>query len=351
LIKELHTALRRATEWILNYGDLDGDGLIEYQRRNPKGLFNQGWKDSGDAIRHKDGTIAEPPIALIEVQGYAMRALAVASEMFARLGDHELAAAAKDKSERLRSLIDERFWERAGAFYGLALDREKNLCRVDSSNPGHLLFAEAISTERAHQICERMLQGGLFSGWGIRTLSSREHCYNPMSYHCGSVWPHDNALIGYGMALYGFHREAAKVFHSLYEAALQFRDYRLPELFCGFTRLPNGEPVHYPVSCSPQAWAAGAPFLLLTGLLGITPNATAGELAIVNPHLPTFLNKLRVENLRVGDSRITLDFKREGERTHCNVVDLQGEQLKISILFPSAAHGHDSSIRQTDRFR
>ncbi|HEX3571607.1 MAG TPA: glycogen debranching N-terminal domain-containing protein [Acidobacteriaceae bacterium] len=333
LLVELHGALKGATEWILNYGDLDGDGLIEYQRRNPKGLFNQGWKDSGDAIRHKDGSIAEPPIALVEVQGYAVRALADAAEMLASLGDHELAAAAKEKSEQLRRLIDERFWDEDRVFYGLALDREKNLCRVDSSNPGHLLFAQAIDAKRARQVSDRVLEAGLFSGWGIRTLSSEEQSYNPMSYHCGSVWPHDNALIGYGMALYGLHREACNVFHSLYDAALQFRDYRLPELFCGFTRQQKGEPVHYPVSCSPQAWAAGAPFLLLTGLLGITPNAAAGELAIIDPHLPPFLRKLRIENLRVGASRITLDFQRQGDRTHCNVVDVQGEQLKISILF------------------
>ena len=336
LLTDLHGPLKRATEWILNYGDLDGDGLIEYQRRSPKGLFNQGWKDSGDAILHKDGSIAQPPIALVEVQGYAMRALAVAGEMLTALRDHELAAMAKTRSEELRRLIDEHFWEEGPAFYGLALDRDKNLCRVDSSNPGHLLFAQAIGTERARQVCDRMLHTGLFSGWGIRTLSSEEQCYNPMSYHCGSVWPHDNALIGYGMSLYGFHREAARVLHSLYDAALQFRDYRLPELFCGFTRQQKGEPVHYPVSCSPQAWAAGAPFLLLKGLLGITPNAAAGELAIVDPHLPPFIGKLRIENMRVGASRVTLDFKRDRDRTHCNLVDMQGDELKVNILFRSA---------------
>ena len=334
LLVELHSSLRGATEWILHYGDLDGDGLIEYERRNPKGLFNQGWKDSGDAIRHSNGSIAQPPIALIEVQGYAVRALAVAAEMLAGLEDHELASVAKEKSQQLRRLIDERFWEEDRGFYGLALDRDKKLCRVDSSNPGHLLFAEAISAERARQVSERMLQDNLFSGWGIRTLAEDEQSYNPMSYHCGSVWPHDNALIGYGMALYGFYREAATVLHSLYDAGLHFRDFRLPELFCGFVRPPKGEPVHYPVSCSPQAWAAGAPFLLLTGLLGITPNAAERELAIVDPHLPPFLSTLRIENLRVGASRVTLDFNRDGERTHCNVVDVKGEQLKISILFP-----------------
>ena len=337
LLKQLHAALRSATEWILKYGDLDGDGLIEYQRRNPKGLFNQGWKDSGDANRHADGTIAQPPIALVEVQGYAVRALADAAEILSALHDDELSALAAKRSDELRTLIEEHFWLEDRSYYAMALDREKKPLRVDGSNPGHLLFAEAISAQRACQVANRILGPGLFSGWGIRTLSCEEKSFNPMSYHCGSVWPHDNALIGYGMALYGLHRDASTVLHSLYNSALHFRDYRLPELFCGFQHLQKGQPVHYPVSCSPQAWAAGAPFLLLTGLLGITPNASADELAIADPHLPPFLNELRVENLRVGASRVTLDFKREGERTHCNVVDLKGKQLKISIQFRAEA--------------
>lgn len=344
LLVQLHGALRHATQWILTYGDLDGDGLIEYQRRNPKGLFNQGWKDSGDANRHRDGSIAQPPIALVEVQGYAVRALAGAAELLAAVHDKELAALAAKKSEELRGLIEERFWQQDDAYYAMALDREKAPLRVDASNPGHLLFAEAIGSERARQVAERVLKPGLFSGWGIRTLSCDEQSFNPMSYHCGSVWPHDTALIGYGMALYGLHREASVVFQSLYDAALHFREYRLPELFCGFARQPKGEPVHYPVSCSPQAWAAGTPFLLLTGLLGITPNAPMGELAIVDPHLPTFLNELRIENLRVGASRVTLEFKREGQRTHCNVIDLKGKQLKISILFRAENRDNDVTL-------
>jgi glycogen debranching enzyme len=153
-----------------------------------------------------------------------------------------------------------------------------------------------------------------------------------MSYHCGSVWPHDNSIIGYGMTLYGLHQEASIIFQALYEAALHFRDYRLPELFCGIARQVRSEPVHYPISCSPQAWASGSPFLLLTGLLGLRPNARAAELGIIDPHLPVFLNSLRIENLRIGTSRVTLDFKREGERTHCNVIDVRGDALKISIV-------------------
>ncbi len=334
LLQELKASLKAATNWILDYGDLDGDGLIEYCRRNPKGLFNQGWKDSGDANRHSNGSIAQPPIALIEVQGYAVRALAGMSELLELLDEQELGAQAKKRSDELRLLIEQRFWLEDRAYYAMALDREKSPLRVDSSNPGHLLFSCAISDQRARQVTERLLDKGLFCGWGIRTLSGVESSFNPMSYHCGSVWPHDNAIIGYGMARYGLHRQASIVFQALYDTALQFREYRLPELFCGIERQFKSEPVHYPVSCSPQAWAAGAPFLLLTGLLGLRPDAARRELAIVDPHLPSFLQTFRIENLRIGDSQVALDFKRDGERTHCNVVDVKGTQLKVSVVFP-----------------
>ncbi len=337
LLRELHRPLVAATNWILRYGDLDGDGLIEYCRRNPKGLFNQGWKDSGDANRHSDGRIAQPPIALVEVQGYAVRALAGASELLALLNETELAAQATKRSGELQNLIEERFWLEDRAFYAMALDRDKMPLRVDGSNPGHLLFSSAISAQRARQVTECALEKGLFSGWGIRTLSCKERAFNPMSYHCGSVWPHDNAIIGYGMARYGFHRQASIVFQALYDTALHFREYRLPELLCGIERQWKSDPVHYPVSCSPQAWAAGAPFLLLTGLLGLQPNADRGELAIVDPHLPAFLTTIRIENLRIGSSRIALNFQREGERTHCNVADVKGEDIKVSIVIPRAS--------------
>lgn len=339
LIQELKDALIAATNWILNYGDLDNDCLLEYCRRNPKGLFNQGWKDSGDAIRHRDGRIADPPIALVEVQGYAVRALGGAAELFDLLGEPELARLAHQRSRQIRKLIDQCFWLEDRAFYAMALDRDKEPLRVDSSNPGHLLFASAVSAKRARQIADRMLAKGLFSGWGIRTLSDKERTFNPMSYHCGSVWPHDNALIGYGMARYGLRREPSIVFQALYDAALHYHEYRLPELFCGVERQLKSEPVHYPVSCSPQAWAAGAPFLLLTGLLGLEPRADRRELAVVAPHLPPFLRSLRIENLRVGSSRLVLDFVRDGERTYCNVVDVKGEEMRVSVVFPPEAKG------------
>lgn len=335
VLRELKEPIKSATNWILQYGDLDGDGLIEYCRRSPKGLFNQGWKDSGDANRHQDGRIAQPPIALVEVQGYAVRALTGVAELLDMLDEQQLATQAKNRAEELRSLIEDRFWLDDREYYAMALDRDKSPLRVDGSNPGHLLFSSAISPQRARQVMERLLQDGLFCGWGIRTLSCKEKAFNPMSYHCGTVWPHDNAIIGYGMARYGLHHEACIVFQALYDAALHFREYRLPELFCGIERELKSEPVFYPVSCSPQAWSAGGPFLLLTGLLGLQPNAARRELSIVDPHLPPFLQTLRIENMRIGSSRITLDFKRDGERTHCNIVDVQGKEIKISIVFPA----------------
>ncbi len=329
LMLMLKDALKAATYWLLQYGDLDGDGLIEYCRRNPKGLFNQGWKDSGDANRQSDGRIAQPPIALVEVQGYAVRGLAGAAELLTTMGEHTLAAEAAKRSQEVRDLLEQRFWLEDRQYYAMALDKEKRALRVDGSNPGHLLFCGAISTERGSQVAAKLLSKELFSGWGIRTLSSSEQYYNPMSYHCGSVWPHDTSMIGYGMARYGLRREASVLFQALYELALHYPKYRLPELLCGIGRRLSGEPVRYPVSCSPQAWASGAPFLLLTGLLGLRPRAQAGELVIDHPHLPAFVQRLRIDDLRIGSTRLSLEFARRGTETRWDVLDVQGHSLQV----------------------
>ena len=333
LLRELGDSVESATRWVLEYGDLDGDGLIEYCRRSPNGLFNQGWKDSGDAIRHADGSIVEPPTALIEVQGYAASALRDVAPLLLALGNQQLAKLADSQAKQLSRLIEERFWLGDRGFYALALGHDKRPASVISSNPGHLLFARVIRKERAAQISKKLMSEDLFTGWGIRTVACSESIYNPMSYHCGSVWPHDNALIGFGMAQYGLHREASQLFQGLYEAALHFRDYRLPELFCGIERKGKGEPVHYPVSCSPQAWASGTPFLMLTALLGLRPDAARAKLQIVDPHLPPFLRRLRMENLRIGATRVTVDFERSGNRTYCNVARVEGGKLAVSVAF------------------
>jgi glycogen debranching enzyme len=215
----------------------------------------------------------------------------------------------------------------------MGLDNQKRPLEVISSNAGHLLFTRAISRERARMVVQRFMRDDMESGWGWRTLAASEKVFNPLSYHRGSVWPHDNSLVAHGMALYGFRDEVQTIFSSLYHAALNFRDYRLPELFCGVQRNEYDEPVHYPVSCSPQAWASGAFFLLLTSVLGIRPSAARKELNIVNPVLPDWLDFLRIRNLRIGNSRVALDFSRQGQRSFCNVVDVSGEKLLINVAF------------------
>jgi glycogen debranching enzyme len=220
------------------------------------------------------------------------------------------------------------------AYYAMALDRDKRQLAVMSSNPGHLLFSHTVTDERARDVVIKLMGQGLFSGWGIRTLSDEEQTYNPMSYHRGSVWPHDNSLIASGMASYGYQREASAILSALFEASLHFREYRLPELFCGNQRHHRDEPVHYPVSCSPQAWASGTPIVILTALLGLKPDASSGQLRIVNPRLPEFLTILEIRNLRVGKSQIDLDFLRQGDRTSCRVVGRRGEGLAVSITHP-----------------
>jgi len=333
MVRELLPAALRALEWIENYGDLDGDGFIEYKRRSAKGLTNQGWKDSWDANMHRDGSVAAPPIALVEVQGYVYEAQYRMSQLLRQFGESGRADQLKRRASELAKKIEKSYWMPNEGFYAMALDSDKRQLQVISSNAGHLLFTRTVTKERARILVQRIVQEDLHSGWGIRTLSRNERVFNPLSYHRGSVWPHDSSLVGHGMALYGFRAEVNSILCSLYQAALNFRDYRLPELFCGVQRREHDEPVHYPVSCSPQAWASGTFFLLLTSILGIRPSAHRKELNIVNPMLPDFLNELHIRNLQVGKSRVGLDFTRRGDRTFCNVVDVHGEKLLINVAF------------------
>lgn len=340
---ELMPAAQAALEWIDNYGDLDGDGLIEFKRRSPSGLLNQGWKDSGDANAFADGTLAEAPIALIEVQGYVYAAKRRMALLMERLGDYEHAGRLKKEAGELRARIDRAFWMPDRQYYAMALDKDKKPLDVISSNPGHLLFTGAISHERAEIVAQTCMREGLNSGWGIRTLSQKERTFNPMSYHRGSVWPHDNSLIVHGLAHSGFKKRAGQICSNLFEAALNFRDYRLPELFCGVQRRPYDVPVEYPVSCSPQAWASGSMFLMLSSLLGLHPSAHSRELQITDPALPPFLDWMHIRNLRVGKSRVSLEFSQHEGRTFCNVVDVQGEALRVSVTFDSKASQHHTT--------
>jgi glycogen debranching enzyme len=333
LIKDLLPNAYRALEWIDSHGDLDGDGFIEYQRRSSKGLANQGWKDSWDAIMHHDGEVAKTPIALCEVQGYVYEAKYRMASLMRSFGDVQTADRLKKDSAEMAKRFEKAFWMPKLGFYAMALDREKRQTQVISSNPGHLLFTRMLPLDRAKAITQRFMRDDMFSGWGWRTMSRNERIFNPLSYHRGSVWPHDNSLIAHGMSLYEFREPANQLFTGLFEAALNFRDYRLPELFCGIQRREHDEPVQYPVSCSPQAWASGSVFLMLMSVLGIRPSAARRELNIVNPALPHFLENLSIRNMRVGGSRVGLDFTRRGERTFCNVVDIEGDKLLVNVAF------------------
>ncbi len=333
LVKDLLPNAYRALEWIDSYGDLDGDGFVEYQRRSSKGLANQGWKDSWDAIMHHDGEVAKSPIALCEVQGYVYEAKYRMASLMRSFGDIKTADRLKKESAEMAKRFEKGFWMPKLGFYAMALDRDKRQTQVISSNPGHLLFTRMLAQERAKVVTQRFMRDDMFSGWGWRTMSRNERVFNPLSYHRGSVWPHDNSLIAHGMALYEFREPANQLFTALYQAALNFRDYRLPELFCGIERREHDEPVQYPVSCSPQAWASGSVFLILMSVLGIRPSAPRRELNIVNPALPEFLENLSIRNMRVGESRVGLDFTRRGERTFCNVVDIEGDKLLVNVAF------------------
>lgn len=333
LVEELLPNAYAALEWIDKYGDLDGDGFVEYLRRSSKGLINQGWKDSWDANMHQDGTVAVPPIALCEVQGYVYDAKYRMSSLLRTFGDVKTADRLKREAAELARRFDRAFWVPSRGFYAMGLDAAKKPLEVIASNPGHLLFSRIINKERARVVGNRLMRDDMFSGWGWRTMSQEERVFNPLSYHRGSVWPHDNSIIAYGMALNDMRDGALRILTSLYQTASSFRDYRLPELFCGVQRREYDEPVHYPVSCSPQAWASGAMFLILSAVLGLRPSAPRKELNIINPQLPDWVDHLHLRNLRIGRSRVGLDFSRRGDRTFCNVVDVEGEKLLVNVAF------------------
>jgi glycogen debranching enzyme len=304
---------------------------VEYERRTSKGLRNQGWKDSHDGVPFADGRSAEPPVALVEVQGYAIDARRRAAQMLDRRGRREEGARLRAKARAHADLLETRFWMEQKGTYALALDRAKRQVDAVTSNPGHLLLSRAVSDERARAVASSLLGPAMWSGWGIRTLGAGQRAYNPLSYHDGTVWPHDNALCAMGMSAYGLTREAGEVLTGMWQAAQHFRHFRLPELFCGLARDAGGFPVHYPVACSPQAWSSAAWFLLLRAVLGIFPDAPRGSLRIAAPHLPAWLDELVLEGLRVGPARATLRFVRSPKGAFAEVVDVQGGPLRVRI--------------------
>ncbi len=323
--ERLLPAVESALKWIDRYGDLDGDGFVEYLSRSPRGIRNQGWKDSHDSMVHADGRIAEPPIALSEVQGYVYLAKTRMADVYRVLGRIEDSHRLQDQADLLKLRFNEAFWMEDEKYFAAALDADKRQIRTVMSNPGHGLYCDIVDEEKAVALAKRLLAPDMFSGWGIRTMSKAAAAYNPMSYHNGSVWPHDNALIAAGLKRYGFARSTNRVATALFDAAIQADYLRLPELFCGFTRRTPNRPVSYPVACSPQAWAAGSPFLMLQALLGISARAHENLLTVNKPHLPTWLNTVEVRNLAVGDSRISLVFRREGEITSFSLLSREGD--------------------------
>ncbi len=325
LARALWPAAMAALGWIDEHGDLDGDGFIEYRRRSPRGLTHQGWKDSRDPIFHTGGGDAEPPIALVEVQGYVYAARRAMADLAARLGEASLAARLTADANRLAERVERAFWWEAEGTYALALDGAKRPCHVVASNAGHLLYCGLPRPERAARVATRLLATESFSGWGIRTLADREARYNPMSYHNGSVWPHDNALIGAGLKRYGQTGHLETLATALFEASLFFEERRLPELFCGFHRVPDFGPTRYPVSCSPQAWAAAAPLELLRALLGLDIDALGRSLGLDAPSLPPWLDWVEVTGLAVGSARVDLRFRRERTGASLELLDKRGD--------------------------
>ncbi len=312
-IDRLWPALEAATAWMDQFGDSNGDGLIDYQKGEGLGLTNQGWKDSADSVFHADGRFPEGPIALVEVQGYAFAAYGKMAGLAERRGDSVSANRWRARAEQLRDAVEQKFWMEDVGAYGIAIDGEGQLCRVRSSNPGHLLFCGLPAPDRARRVIQQLLSAPFASGWGVRTLATGEARFNPMSYHNGSVWPHDTALCVAGMARYGERDGVVRMLSELFETAVHF-EMRLPELFCGFPRAAGEPPVAYPVACLPQAWAAGAVFMMLQACLGVTVDGWTGEITVDHPCLPIGIDQLRLEDLRVGDARAELLFQHAGDR-------------------------------------
>lgn len=307
LYQELLPTVKAALDWVDRHGDLDGDGFVEYQRLSPQGLVNQAWKDSVDSYAFPTGEIAALPIASVEVQGYVYDAKIRLAELFERKGDTDLAMRLMDDAERLRERFATAFWMEEAAFLAQGLDAQKRQLPAITSQAGHCLWSGIVRPEYAHIVADRLLSGDMFSGWGVRTLSNRSPNFNPISYHNGSVWPHDNSIVAAGLKRYGFDDYANEVINGIFMAGLRFRYTRLPELFSGFDRDMRyfSMPAEYPVSCSPQAWAAGTPILFLQTILGLRADASRQKLYL-RPTLPDWLNQVAIRNLRVGDARVDI---------------------------------------------
>jgi glycogen debranching enzyme len=333
LFHKLRETVDRAFEWMRKYGDLSGSGYLEYNSQSKEGLGNQGWKDSGDAIVNADGSLASPPIALVEVQGYVYQAKILGSDLYERAGDKDAADRLRAEAHELRTRLEKEFWLKDKGIYALALQAGKQPAAVVSSNAGQLLWSGMVDSARAKKTMEQLMSREMFSGWGIRTFSSAEARYNPAGYHLGTVWPHDNSIIAAGFRKYGFDDAACQVFTGIVEASKHFERRRLPELFAGFSRDQFPIPVRYPVACHPQAWAAGSIPFMLQSLLGLVPNAFENRLQILRPVLPDFVQSLELRRLKVGKSTVDLRFNRGSDgKLATDVMKVHGD---LNVEFSS----------------
>src|SRR5438128_2005829 len=331
LLAQLWPAIEAALQWIDGPGDPDDDGFVEYRRASELGLANQGWKDSFDAIFHADGRLAEGHIALAEVQGYVFAAKRLAARCAWRLGRLDMVRKLEAEAQLLAERFEAAFWCEELGTYALALDGNKAQCRVHSSNAGQLLFTGMVREDRARRVAADLMSRHFFTGWGIRTIAEGEARYNPMSYHNGSIWPHDNALIALGFARYGLKHSVAYLFEGLFDTASYMDLRRLPELFCGFRRERRRGPVLYPVACAPQAWASGTAFTMLEAALGLAFDAARREIRLRDPRLPEFLNEVVLRDLKLGASSVDLRLRRHGEEVSLEVLRTRG-QIQVSIV-------------------
>jgi glycogen debranching enzyme len=330
LMRGLKDNVEAALAWIDRFGDQDGDGYVEYASRSPRGIRNQGWKDSWDAVAYPDGRFVEPPIALSEVQGYVYDARQRMASYFRRIGETERAREQQDRAADLKRRFKSDFRLAEQNYYAIALGPDKLQVPVVSSNPGQCLWSGLLDGDEGRMTARRLLQEDMSCGWGVRTLSSQEPMFNPMSYHNGSVWPHDNALIAAGLKRLQLDVEASRLIAEVLEAAMRFPNYRLPELYCGFARDRRyfSMPAQYPVSCSPQAWAAGAVFSMIQTLLGLRADAAQGRLSL-RPKLPDWLSRVCVRRLRVGNRLVEFEVVREEKRTPVEIFDSGGLEIVV----------------------
>jgi glycogen debranching enzyme len=332
LYQEILPAAKRALEWMEHYGDFDDDGYLEYLSRSPRGIRDQGWKDSYGAITYPDGTPIEPPVALVEVQGYAYKAMKEMAVLLSRKGEISLAAKLEKSAALLKKNFNQDFWLEEKRIFAQALDADNKPVEVLTSNPGHCLFCDIVDEEKARYLVLRLTSADMASGWGIRTVSNRESTYNPMSYQNGSIWPHDNSLIVAGMRRYGYPWEAEQIITQLFEASRFFPYGRLPELFCGFTRDREGHsvPAEYPVSSSPQAWTSGGTILLFQSMLGLKVDAFTKRI-YVTPKLPSWITHASVSGLRIGQGTVDLHFERYDEDTSFKITQNEAD---VEVVLP-----------------